>query len=100
MPAADPQSIEVQGRPPRSRSGIVRVLIIAGIGAILIGAAGYTASVALTPDAPVPYTMCLDSNCTYAVSADGGPAPQPVRHQSHAAPERFVRKLLYICHIR
>jgi len=84
----------------KRRSGIPRVLLMAAIGAVLVGFAGFTASIALTPDAPVPNAMCLDSTCTYAISAEGGPAPQPAPHPSRSAPERFIRKVLYICHIR
>jgi hypothetical protein len=42
--------------------------------------------------------MCVDSTCTYAMSASGGTAP-PVPHHSRSAPERFVRKVLYFCHL-
>jgi hypothetical protein len=80
------------------RSGAVRVALVAIVGALLVGCAGFAASLVLTPDAPLPQTMCVDSTCTYAMSAGGAPV-QPVRQHSRSAPERFVRKVLYICHL-
>jgi hypothetical protein len=78
------------------------VLLVAGVGALLMGFAAFGASAMIAPDAPVPQTMCLDSTCTFAMSADSGgslPSP-PAPHKSRSAPERLARKVLYWCHIR
>jgi hypothetical protein len=98
----DPNADGATARRPESPSrSVLRVLLVAGVGVLLLGFAGYAVSVAMTPEQPLVHTMCLDSNCTYAMSVDGAGiqrAAPPRRHES--APERFVRNVLYICHIR
>jgi len=88
-----------QSETPRMRSGLVRVLLVACVGALLVGFAGYTASIALTPDAQLPHTMCVDSTCTYAMSATGGVPVRPAQQHRRSAPERLVRKVLFFCHL-
>jgi hypothetical protein len=97
--AASPRAGRASTPRESPRRSVVRVLLVAGTGVLLLGFAGYAVSVAMTPDQPLVHTMCLDSTCTYAMSADGAMVT-PVPHRSRSAPERFVRKVLYICHIR
>lgn len=97
-----------QGLARRRGSGPVRILLFAIMGALLIGLAGFTASVALTPDKPVVQTMCLDSNCTFAMSADNSMSMpvstdrqlRPASPKHRSAPERLVNEVLHICHLR
>lgn len=81
-------------------AGLVRVLVIAGVGALLVGFAAFAANSVVQSEQPIARTMCMDTTCTYPMSVDGATAhpPQPKQHRS--APERLVRKVLYFCHIR
>ncbi len=91
--------------PPERRggSGIVRVLLVGFAGAALMGFAAFAVSAAVPPEQTIVRTACADASCNYALSAGGTaaerPAPQVVRH-SGSAPQRFVRAVLHICHIR
>ncbi len=97
-------SPSLDGERTRRGSGPVRVLVLGVDGALLIGSAGFVVSVAMDPQSGLPQTMCVDSSCTYAMSADmsmsqssmARPRPQP-HHAS--APERLVRDLLSVVHI-
>jgi len=76
------------------------VLVIAFVGALLVGFAAFAANSVVQSDQPIARTMCLDTTCTYPMSADGATAhPAPPKH-AKSAPERLVRKVLYFCHIR
>jgi hypothetical protein len=88
--------------PPRRAGGasFIRVLLIAGVGALLVGFAAFAANSAVQSDQPVARTMCMDTTCTYPMSVDGATAHPPQPKRSRSAPERLVRKILYICHIR
>ena len=91
----------------RRGNGPVRVLVLGVVGALVIGAGGYVVSVAVDSQPWVDQaaqTMCVDSNCTFAMSAgapqagEQQPAVQSTRH--HSAPERLVHNVLYFCRIR
>lgn len=90
-----------QPAPPSAspRRGLPRVLLFAGMGVLRLGFCGDAAAITMTPDQPPVHTMYLDSTCTYAISAEGA-AVTPPAHHARSAPERFVRQVLYICHIR
>lgn len=103
-----PESPDARPRSARGR-GPMRIIALAVVGALLIGLAGFTASVALTPDQPVAGTMCLDSGCNFAMSAGtsmsmssgattGG--AQPARPAHRSAPARLVIRLLHLGHLR
>ncbi len=81
-------------------AGFPRVLLIAGVGALLVGFAAFAANSVVQSDQPVARTMCMDTTCTYPMSVDGATAHPPQPKRSRSAPERLVRKILYICHIR
>lgn len=89
---------EGQGRG--SGAGIVRVLLIAGVGALLVGFAAFAANSVVKSEQPIARTMCMDTTCTYPMSVDGATAHPPPPKHTRSAPERLVRKILYICHIR
>jgi len=85
----------VQGLSP------LRVLVVAVVGAVLLGGAAFAASTVVHSDEPIVRTMCVDSTCTYPMSAEGASAtPPPAAHKQRSAPERLVQKVLYFCHIR
>lgn len=91
---------------PRPRgNGPLRVLLLGLVGALLIGSAGYVVSVALETDPPIGAAMCVDSSCTFAMSAGEMPmgadrAPMQHRNKHRSAPERFVRDVLSSLHLR
>jgi len=95
-------------------------LVVLPVGCVLlIGAAAYTASIALSPDKPVVATMCFDSTCSFGMAAgsdmssmamssgsdsssmsmSGAMPTRPIKpHRS--PPERFVRGALHFFHLR
>jgi len=89
--------------PDEAAQGLspLRVLVIAAVGAVLLGGAAFAASTVVHSDEPIVRTMCVDSTCTYPMSAEGASAtPPPAAHKQRSAPERLVQKVLYFCHIR
>jgi hypothetical protein len=83
--------------PPQKRE-IVRVLGTAAAGVVLIGSAMFGVSSMVHRPIPAAASMCVDSTCTYAMSAAVPQAAKP--HPVHrSAPERLFRKVLYICHL-
>lgn len=95
------------GSVPHQERSVARVLVLALVGALLIGSAGYVLSVALDPDPGFSQTMCVDSGCTFAMSA-GMPMTAPDGRQvmpqkqsiRHSGPDRLVRDALSFLHIR
>lgn len=84
--------------------GPVRVLVLGLVAALLIGCAGYVVSVALDPEPGFSQTMCVDSTCTYAMSAGMPMAGSESQHvapaKKRSGPEQFVRDALSYLHIR
>jgi hypothetical protein len=104
----------------RHRGHALLRLVVLPVGCVLlIGAAAYTASIALSPDKPVVATMCFDSTCSFGMAAGSDmssmPAPsgssaspmtmsgsmqtRPIK-QHRSPPERFVRGALHFFHMR
>jgi len=96
------EASRVGATQPRKAGGasFLRVLLIAGVGALLVGFAAFAANSVVQSNQPVARTMCMDTTCTYPMSVDGATAHPPQPKHSRSAPERLVRKVLYICHIR
>jgi hypothetical protein len=101
-PSRQERDAEAASAVPRQAGGasFARVLLIAVVGALLVGFAAFAANSVVQSDQPVARTMCMDTTCTYPMSVDGATAHPPQPKHARSAPERLVRKVLYICHIR
>ncbi len=93
--------------PPHTGSsgpGPVRVLLLGLVAAMVIGSTGYAVSVALDPEPGFSQTMCVDSTCTYAMSAGmpmaGHMSQRPTPAKKPSGPERLVRNALSFLHLR
>ncbi|HLZ69475.1 MAG TPA: hypothetical protein VKV26_06125 [Dehalococcoidia bacterium] len=97
---AEGAAVEAGRQKHRGGVGLGRVLVIAGVGALLVGFAAFAANSVVQSDQPIVRTMCMDTSCSQPMSVDGATAHPAAPKHAKSAPERLVQKILYICHIR